>query len=199
MDCETARQALRKWFDEDAALTADVDAHVSTCDACRAYQDRLVLLMDVLPDVPIEAPSDAFVARLQECVGREASPAARPGVFDAAGAAVLVALLGVSAWVLPDIADLGTWWQRVEPWIPRVDLRSSAGSMVAQAGQILERGLGRIGTPEALSGGMLWALLGALAVFWLGFNGIEAAWLRMAAPGTRSHRSRAGVRSGKGN
>nr|WP_121228629.1 zf-HC2 domain-containing protein [Saccharothrix variisporea] len=148
MDCETCREALSARLDGEEEPAADVDAHLSTCPACRAWFEQATALTRALRLRPAVAVPDLTDSILAAVPPRTRGWYPRLGL---AGVAVAQLTLGLSqllglhgpheaghlfnestAWNLA--LGLGLLWTALRP-------RAAAGMLPVMAGFVVVVGV----------------------------------------------------------
>jgi anti-sigma factor RsiW len=76
MKCEEVSKELIAYLDRRAnsAERRDVEAHLLTCESCRARAEEFRKLWTVLDEVPMQEPSFGFDARLRQKIAAEPKP-----------------------------------------------------------------------------------------------------------------------------
>jgi anti-sigma factor RsiW len=106
MKCEQMEHWLIAYLDERAnpAKRREVEAHLAVCGPCQTRAEEFRALWGVLDEVPMEAPTPAFDARLRARIAREPRPSAFGWLLPSprlAFAASLLLLLSVWIYSLP--------------------------------------------------------------------------------------------------
>jgi hypothetical protein len=203
MNCEETQDRLERWFDEEAPLSSEAEAHLADCDSCRSYQNELAAVRDALGRLPIEAPAPGLANRVKMHV------AAHGTVHEtrlpvAAGwglAAGVVAAACVAGWFIPISVELRAWGNTaiadalglfptvpasLEGWrdatmayVPGMDWRQTVSSLYAQLSAFSASAT--LWMDEAtgwLPPSVLWLIIAVGAMLLIGCNGFEALRLR---------------------
>jgi len=203
MNCEETREQLEQWFDEDAGLSGECEAHVARCDSCRSYRDELAAVRDALGRLPVEASAPGLAGRVKThvAVHGQIGEARIPVVAGWALAAGVVVAASVAGWFFPVSVDLGAWWNAtvadvleqlpslpasMDAWrdiavayVPELDWGQAASSLSSQLEALSGSVTPWIGEVTGrFPSGMLWIGVVFGAMLLIGCNGFEALRLR---------------------
>lgn len=212
MNCTEIRRNLEQRFDEGLGLVEGFEPHLESCEACKAYSDRLQSLHSALVDLPLEDPGEALVPAIKASLGEQgkvvagASGRGIPG-WGALAVAVVVSTC-VLGWFYPITLNIVEWGTEWSQGLSEPDWRAAGAEVLTQWDVLQSYEFWRLDPVLAYAGDQaqwvwtallttfqsragassvtLWLALALVSSLLIAFNGFEASRLR--APGISSRR-----------
>lgn len=148
-----------------------LEPHLTSCEACHAYHDRLDVLLGAMDDIPIEAPSPWLAERLRRAVVTPA-PAPPRALALASVFAVLAALVALG-WRFPLRLNLRESAAQLRAWFDPAAWQANALDTLHYLRSAAHIDLSRFDLGTRFPMTNVWVAAGVTAVFLIVFNWLE--------------------------
>lgn len=179
MKCTDARDSLYESFDTGASISPALWDHLQSCGECAAEHRYLNAMNAALIDLPIEQPDPRMVSRIKIAIARDRA-FTRQRVAMACVAAAALLISAVVNWYVPVVDEAVNAWTQFEAMLPQDPWLLPEMSLSIDLSMIEMRWNEIVQASQLVTGSVYWWALAVTIVLLVGFNGWEAARLRVA-------------------